>query len=445
MARKKVQPKAYTQQRSTAGANRNTLKALYQGYRDIQLDRIRRGNRLVANFYNRLGLTPGTKLEDLGNKAKNVIERLKVEHRMITEGITSAKGSRIKKAIQRVNPDLIADQADFALTSAWLSAIKDEELLLDAMNEQMIKFDIWTFYLDGVKGIGPSIGSTIISLFDIRKANFVSSFWKYAGLDTVNNTDEGSDPDPVYRLLLEEPWPVKGGHKGACIFRNGDTSNKRVFEEKSFKFKKGSSEIILTNSALYDAINEGDHISMFPKGVNIGVVEDKDNSPLFEGVYGEGRSRKESHQEMREYVNKDGITSLKKGLTYNPYLKTVLLGVLSDTLIKANPHYRDIYWGYKNRILNDPRRKNRDGEHLLPDGRITKMAKRYMIKQFVLNLWVAWRYIEDLPIARGPYHMEKLGLQFHPDPHFDPAEWVATHGRTAFTAPTLEEALRRQA
>jgi hypothetical protein len=446
MARKKKQLIAYTQEGSTEGTNRNTLKALYQGYRDTQLDRIRRGNRLVANFYNRLGVAPGTKLEQLDKNQLKIIDKLKADHKMITEGITSETGQQIKSAIKRVNPDLIHDFTDWALTKTWISAVEDEDLLLSAMKDEMKSFDIWRFYLENVNGVGPSIGSTIIALFDIREADYVSSFWKYAGLDTVNNvTEDESENEPVYRLLLEDPWGVKGGHKGAYIFPEGDANKKQVYEEKSFKFKKGSSEVIISNPNLYNVINPGDHIAIFPGGANIAVIEDKDDSPLFSGVYGEGRSRKESHQEMREYTNKDGVIDIKKGLTYNPKIKTVLLGVLSDTLIKSNPHYRKIYWDYKNRIINDPRRKDRDGKHLLPDGRITKMATRYMIKMFVLNLWVAWKYIENLPILRAPYHMEKLGLGFHPDPAFDPKKWVEEFGRTADTAPLLEQAIRRTA
>lgn len=445
MPRQKKKLIPYTKEGSTEGEKTDILKALYQGYRDTQLDRIRRGNRLVANFYNRLGVTPGTKLDELDKSKLKVVDKLKKDHKMITEGITSKTGLQIKASIKRVNPDLISDYTDWVLTETWLSSIEDESLLLDAMQKEMRKFDIWKFYLENVNGVGPAIGSTIIALFDIREADYVSSFWKYTGMDTLNNqTEEEQEKEPVYRLLLENPWAVKGGHKGAYIFRQGDLDDKEIFEEKSFKFKKGSSEVIITNPNIYNMIEEGDHIAIFPGASSVAVIESKDDSPLFSGVYGEGRSRKESHQEMREYTNKDGIIDIKKGITYNPKLKTVLLGVLSDTLIKSNPHYRKIYWDYKNRIINDPRRKDRDGKHLLPDGRITKMATRYMVKMFVLNLWVAWKYIEDLPIINAPYHIEKLGLKYHEDPAFDPIKWVEEFGRSAPTSPLLDAALRKE-
>lgn len=433
---------AYTGGGSTDVGNLNRLRALYQGYRDTQLDRIRKGNRLVANFYNRLGVAPGTKLEELKKKELKIVEKLKAEHKMISAGLTSETGIQIKKAIKRVNPDLISDQTDYALTDSWIDGMNGEKKLLIAMESELGSFDIWNAYLKGVPGIGPSVGSTIISILNIRKAQFSSSFHKYVGVDTLNNVREGENRVPVLRLLLKDKWPTRGGRSGAYVFFKKEGNKRREFAEKSFKFKKGTSEVIVLNEELFNIISAGDCISTFPSGRTIMEIEDKDDSPLFTGLYGEGRSRRTEHQEMRPYTDKDGNTEMKKGLTYNPKLKTVLVGVLSDLFIKKNPHYNQMYHAYKNRIKTDERRIV-NGEHLLADGHITKMAYRYIIKIFLINLWVAWKFIEDLPIERGPYHMEKMNHSFHIDPHFNPVEWVKKYGRNAYTAPAMVDALER--
>ena len=40
--------------------------------------------------------------------------------------------------------------------------------------------------LHNVKGIGPVLASALVSWFDIRKADHISSFWRYAGLDVLD-------------------------------------------------------------------------------------------------------------------------------------------------------------------------------------------------------------------------------------------------------------------
>jgi hypothetical protein len=58
-----------------------------------------------------------------------------------------------------------------------LSIRKDIEINLE-------KYPIWTNYLCNVKGIGATLGGNIIGTFDIRRANHISSFWKFCGLHT---------------------------------------------------------------------------------------------------------------------------------------------------------------------------------------------------------------------------------------------------------------------
>jgi Transposase IS116/IS110/IS902 family len=119
---------------------------------------------------------------------------------------------------------------------------------------------------------------------------------------------------------------------------------------------------------------------------------------------GTGRSRKEDSLVDREYVAKDGTTKMKKSITFNPFLKTKLLGVLASSFLKTNnPIYRPIYDGYKNRLENHPAHAEKSKGHR------HNMAMRYMIKIFLINLHMEWRRIEGLPIS-VPYHEAKLGL-----------------------------------
>jgi len=126
-------------------------------------------------------------------------------------------------------------------------------------------------------------------------------------------------------------------------------------------------------------------------------------------------------------------------LRWNRWLRSKLLKVLGDCLLKANnPVYRPIYDDYKSRLQNrlgpcsccggtgkakDAETKkekpcwNCDGGKLADrapwgksDAHRHQAAIRYAVKMFVLDLWKAWREAEGLPVV-PPYHEAKLGLK----------------------------------
>jgi hypothetical protein len=121
---------------------------------------------------------------------------------------------------------------------------------------------------------------------------------------------------------------------------------------------------------------------------------------------GKGRSRKAEHLEESEYVASDGTTKTKKGITFNPFLKTKLVGVLGSAFLRAgkvNNPYRDIYDNYRHRLDNNPAHDEKSKGHK------HNMAIRYMIKMFIIDLYVAWKECEGQEVF-VPYHEAKLGL-----------------------------------
>lgn len=86
---------------------------------------------------------------------------------------------------------------------------------------------------------------------------------------------------------------------------------------------------------------------------------------------------------------------------YNQFLKSKLLGVLADCMIKSNSPYREFYDNYKVRLSNESKWNEESKLH------ISNAAKRYMIKMFLIDLYVAWRTIEELPV-RPSYQEEYL-------------------------------------
>jgi len=96
---------------------------------------------------------------------------------------------------------------------------------------------------------------------------------------------------------------------------------------------------------------------------------------------------------------------------FNGWLRTKLVGVLADCMIKAQSSYAlDYYYPYKERLENEENIVA-GGEKKWSEeskGHRANAAKRYMIKMFLKDLYVAWRTVENLPV-RAPYQEEYLG------------------------------------
>ena len=120
---------------------------------------------------------------------------------------------------------------------------------------------------------------------------------------------------------------------------------------------------------------------------------------------GQGRSRKAEHLVDYEYTDSNGEIKTRKGITFNPFLKTKLIGVLATSFLRSgNERYRKIYDDYKHRLENHPVHAEKTKGHR------NNMALRYMIKQFLADLYREWRAIEGLTV-HPPYSESKLDLK----------------------------------
>ena len=144
------------------------------------------------------------------------------------------------------------------------------------------------------------------------------------------------------------------------------------------------------------------------------------------GPDGAGRSRRDEHLVDREYEDKNGKMAMRRSVTYNPFLKTKLVGVLGPSFLRSNSPWRQAFDGYKHRINSDPGRikisvgewkklnaaDDSDVRNIWTPGRIKNAAVRYMVKQFLADLWVTWRRLEGLPVTES-YAVGKLGMNTH--------------------------------
>jgi len=147
---------------------------------------------------------------------------------------------------------------------------------------------------------------------------------------------------------------------------------------------------------------------------------------------GRGRSKKKEHLVEVEYKNAKGEMDTRMSITFNPFLKTKLMGVLAGSFIKTSRYYTagqilqmdetnkserkkvkpegsckspytEIYYEYKHRLECDPKHDEKSKGHR------DTMAKRYMIKMFLVDLHMNWRGIEGYPVT-APYSEGKLGI-----------------------------------
>lgn len=339
------------------------IRGMIKGIYDVQKLRIASGQRILAQILNKLGLPPeipeaedATK-EEKAERAKmkknreliisSFLEKMGIgtedspkkddeespkkgrkkqtdffqiiikDYKGIIDYLVKNKGS-VDKAIKNAGVGIISDQSEYEMLKAYILLEQSEEFLLKPLKRAVENHPLWTNFLKDVKGCGILMAGVIISEFDISKARYVSSFWKYAGLDTVEKIDED------------------GNYTG----------------EK------------------------------------------------------EARSKKERHLVEVEYISRDGKREIKKSITYNPFLKTKLIGVLGTCFLRSGGYYSDIYRNYRTRLDNNPNHDGKTAKHK------HMMAIRYMIKYFLQDVFVAWYLIEGKTPPR-PYHEGKLDMSPH--------------------------------
>jgi len=124
---------------------------------------------------------------------------------------------------------------------------------------------------------------------------------------------------------------------------------------------------------------------------------------------------------------KDGKSvGRKKGeqLPYNLKIKTGMLGVLGDCLIKSNGKYKKlIYDVYKKRIQErgccekiHPKHKKKKCRDY--PGHSANMARRHMVKIFLQHYWIQTREIRKLKTGK-PYVFKDGKHTTYLDPFFD--------------------------
>lgn len=218
----------------------------------------------------------------------------------------------------------------------------------------------------------------------------------YSGTDLIHSYAELVMVGHFETLLAEER-----------TFKNliEDELEKEIIWTDYLKGVKGIGPMMGAIICVSFDIHKAVYPSQFHKYAGLDVVQEERKSENGETVeFSRGRGRFKEHLIKVKYINKKGEEAEKDSITFNPFLKTKLMGVLAPSFIKLNnEHYKAIYKDYKFRLENHPKHKDKTKGHR------HQMALRYMVKMFLIDLHIAWRKLEGLPVSTS-YAEGKLGL-----------------------------------
>lgn len=315
------------------------LRALYRGVEDLTKIRIQSGQRVLACFKNKLGITPSEDEEKIAKKLAIIEDN----HKMLTDGVVKLTEASFKKRVKLLGPSKgvhIDNFSEMLLVTTYINLRKEEEAAIARLGTLLKDIPVWTEHLLHVKGCGVKSAAAIVSELNIDAARYPSSFWKYCGLDVTVDPDNGKD-------IGRRNW-----------------------------------------------------------------------SRLMEEV---------------EFIDTEGKITKTKNLGYNARLKSKLVFIMAGTMLKGGGYYRtEVYDPYKARLENRPDLKDVVDE----TGKVVKsnkghrhnMAMRYMVKQFLTDLFINWKKMVGGEIIE-PYGVAKLGMKKHSRRTFNEClELVKLHG-----------------
>ena len=376
----------------------NIIRSIVRGTYDLQKLRIQMGNRVVANFKSKLGQEPGVSEKELEKQEKNLLDMLRASYNRITDAVIKSGevGERKIPTPKKFKGDeLISTYTELVLVDEYVNILKNEEKHFDRLGKILESVPIYSEFLSKISGIGPAMAGVIVSEIDIHKAQYPSSLWKLAGLDAVTIGIYTDDSGKEHRLPM---WKI---------------------------------------DELY-------------------ADRDPNETVLIDGKYplsfiSAGRSRREYCLENKKYIDRDGNEAIRRSLTYNPFLKTKLMGVLAPSFLRngnvvyvdgkrmgaskrlelaksegfkvgdetddviaylkargysvivEQSKYAKAYYDYKERLQNHPHHRNKTDMHK------HFMSLRFAVKRFLVDCHIAWRTIEGLPVTTE-YSEGKLGI-----------------------------------
>jgi hypothetical protein len=366
------------------------LRTMVRSGYDLQKLRIQMGNRIVGNWKVRHGQLPGEKEDSLDKEAKEILAVLRDEYERITDSLLRFP---TRKKFQ--SNEIISDYTQLCLVASYVETLSNENSQFKRLKWILQDYPIWTEWLEHVSGCGERMAGVIIGEVDIHKAEYPSSLWAYAGLDVVTKWQLQGTKVAVANLAKHPPL-IALPKEINSIVEDGDKCTVAGADLVGYFTNMEDPPSVLPES---EKATDTRTIAIIAMNIDGHKVEATYRMFAFGG-----RSRRQEHLVDVEYKNKKGEIATRKSLTFNPWLKTKLIGVLGPCFMRSpTSQYKGIYYDYRNRLENNPKHADKS------DGHRHNMAIRYMIKRFLVDLYREWRTLEGLPVA-PEYSEAKLGI-----------------------------------
>ena len=163
---------------------RATLRQMVKSFYPIQKLRISIGNSLCASFYAKIGVEPGQKIKSAKDPwGKQILKEYLNEYKLLSEAI-AGNIRELNKVLDK-RKGIIGSKVEYAMVDSFFTFKDQEDYIKKQLKDYLGNFAIWNDFLLHVPGVGPLMGSVIISEFDIYKARYVSSLWAYAGFGVM--------------------------------------------------------------------------------------------------------------------------------------------------------------------------------------------------------------------------------------------------------------------
>lgn len=357
------------------------LRLIVRGSYDLQALRIQMGNRLIGNFKAKLGQAPGQSEETLDGASKKLLADLRATLPKISDVISSPAPMASPE-----NPVLIPPDAEIEINEA---EVDDEDKVAAESERKAAK-----------------AGKLIVDLVSKRYAIVTEGRKTFPTRASFKGDPVISDYTEL--SLVAQYVDLEKQEKQGFNRLNNILPDYPIFVE--FLDKVSGCGPMMSGVILSEIdIHKARYPSSLWKYAGLDVGPD-----------GRGRSRRAEHLVNRTYTKKDGSEGVRLGITFSPFLKTKLLGVLGPSFIKVKDSpYKTIYYNYKHRLENhavygiaNEGAKDENGHKVTSKGRRHAMAIRYCVKMFLLDLYKSWRALEGLPVA-PPYSEAKLGMPPH--------------------------------
>lgn len=206
-----------------ADLQRQKVRTLCSFYYDLQSERIRTGNRIVASLRPDLvhdmecrlsGSAADTDTDD--RKAAELLKACLEDYHLLHDQYAESIKTRasLQKTIDRLGPELgaIKSSVDMALVQVYDHMCSMESDVLKELEHVVRGHPMYDAFFSRIPGCGTLVSAICLSYIDVHKCRHASALWRYTGLDTVLNPETGEMEGRCRKHRVEQEYVDRDGN-----------------------------------------------------------------------------------------------------------------------------------------------------------------------------------------------------------------------------------------